>query len=108
MILDVKKVYGNAKCHCGGNKELFFQQIQSWWIPWVLNERVLLAGVLMAACRSLITIDIGRSLHAMLLLQYKSECIALVQRGLTPPSGVVVSDATIAATLLLASEEVRL
>lgn len=47
---------GYTECDHGPKQALFLNQVRSCWVPWSMAHEGLLAGLLMTACRSLVTI----------------------------------------------------
>ncbi|KAL6872177.1 hypothetical protein J3F83DRAFT_760498 [Trichoderma novae-zelandiae] len=84
---------GYTGCIHSETEQALLKKVRSQFVPWSLTERGLLAGLLMAACRSLVS-----------LLKYKSECFKILRAALSAPDRCI-SDYTIALALVLSTEE---
>ncbi|PTB49613.1 hypothetical protein M431DRAFT_97359 [Trichoderma harzianum CBS 226.95] len=87
---------------CSSRGEPFRQPVNSCWVPWSLVDDGLLAGLLMTACRSLVSFQTQNEFHATLLLRYKNECVKMIRAAI---SNTEIGDQTIALALVLAAEE---
>ncbi|QYT03697.1 hypothetical protein H0G86_010643 [Trichoderma simmonsii] len=87
---------------CSSHGEPFRQPVNSCWVPWSLEDDGLLAGLLMTACRSLVSFQTQNEFHATLLLRYKNECVQMIRAAI---SNTEISDQTIVLALVLAAEE---
>ncbi|KAL7907057.1 hypothetical protein GGI35DRAFT_457577 [Trichoderma velutinum] len=101
----VRCVVDKGYVNCGARSsrgEPFMRRVSSCWVPWSLMNDGLLAGLLMTACRSVISFQAQNEYHATLRLKYKNESIRIVRAAL---SSTKISDQTIALALVLAAEE---
>ena len=98
---------GYDDCHRARDREEIIHQMKASWFPWALSDSGLLAGILLAACRSLAMHNPNDALYATLRLKYKSESIKAARLALSDKERSTC-DFTIALVLLLASEEVRM
>lgn len=107
MIVDITYVidHGYTDCIHNETEQLLLQNVRSRFVPWSLTERGLQAGLLMAACRSLLTLHPENETYKVSLLKYKSECIEILRAALSNPDRCI-SDYTIALALVLSTEEV--
>ncbi len=106
--LDVTFVIPNGCNHCLGDDEpLFLAGLKSNWFPFALSEAGLLAGLLLASCRSLLArVPAGDDdPYARMALRYRGECIKSTNDAIVA-EGLSISDATIAKAVVMASGEV--
>lgn len=96
--------HGYTDCIHNETEQLLLQNVRSRFVPWSLTERGLQAGLLMAACRSLLTLHPENETYKVSLLKYKSECIEILRAALSDPDHCI-SDHTIALALVLSTEE---
>lgn len=96
--------HGYTDCIHTETEQLLLQNVRSRFVPWSLTERGLQAGLLMAACRSLLTLHPENETYKVSLLKYKSECIEILRAALSDPDRCI-SDHTIALALVLSTEE---
>lgn len=99
--------HGYTDCIHNETEQLLLQNVRSRFVPWSLTERGLQAGLLMAACRSLLTLYPENETYKVSLLKYKSECIEILRTALSDPEQCI-SDHTIALALVLSTEEVSI
>ncbi|KKO99619.1 hypothetical protein THAR02_08291 [Trichoderma harzianum] len=96
---------GYTDCIHTETEQLLLQNVRSQFVPWSLTERGLQAGLLMAACRSLLVLHPDDDSYRVSLLRYKSECIQILRAALSASDGREISDYTIALALVLTTEE---
>lgn len=96
--------HGYTECIHSEAEQALLQKVRSQFVPWSLTERGLLAGLFMAACRSLLTLHPENDSYRVSLLKYKSECFEILRGALSTPDRCI-SDYTIALALVLATEE---
>lgn len=96
--------YGCTACNRGDGQELF-QNLRAWWIPWAISLEGLLCGILMTACRSLVSLQPQNAEYSMALLRYKCQCIRIT-RDMLATEIDTFTDLIIALALVLANEEV--
>ncbi|PTB62723.1 hypothetical protein BBK36DRAFT_1128494 [Trichoderma citrinoviride] len=96
--------HGYTDCMHSETEQALLQRVRSQFVPWSLTERGLLAGLFMAACRSLLTLHPENDAYRVSLLKYKSECFEILRASLSTPEKCI-SDHTIALALVLATEE---
>lgn len=99
--------HGYTDCIHNETEQLLLQNVRSRFVPWSLTERGLQAGLLMAACRSLLTLYPENETYKVSLLKYKSQCIEILRSALSDPDQRI-SDHTIALALVLSTEEVSI
>ena len=89
---------------------MYLTDVKSNFLPWIFADAGLLGGLLLVASRGLITmapqLAIGGTYEHM-SMQYKDECIKSINMAIAS-EGATVSDATIAKTLFVCSDEVCL
>lgn len=109
MAVDITYVidHGYTDCIHNETEQSLLQNVRSRFVPWSLTERGLQAGLLMAACRSLLALHPKNEAYKVSLLKYKSECIEILRTALSDPDQGI-SDHTIALALVLSTEEVSL
>lgn len=94
-----------------GDEELLFRQgVTQHWLPFIITDSGLLAGIFLSSCRNLAL----QGSHAQadydylqIAMMYKGECIRSVNAAIAAERPIV-SDATIAKTLLLCADEVSM
>ncbi|KAH0496024.1 hypothetical protein TgHK011_009544 [Trichoderma gracile] len=96
--------HGYTGCIHSETEQALLQKVRSQFVPWSLTERGLLAGLFMAACRSLLTLHPENDSYRVSLLKYKSECFEILRGALSAPERCI-DDYTIALALVLATEE---
>ncbi|KAH0524257.1 hypothetical protein TsFJ059_006788 [Trichoderma semiorbis] len=96
---------GYTDCIHTETEQLLLQNVRSQFVPWSLTKRGLQAGLLMAACRSLLVLHPDDDSYRVSLLRYKSECIQILRAALSASDGREISDYTIALALVLTTEE---
>ncbi|KAL7803309.1 hypothetical protein V8C44DRAFT_280811 [Trichoderma aethiopicum] len=96
--------HGYTNCIHSETEQALLQKVRTEFVPWSLTERGLLAGLLMAACRSLLVFHPENDTYRVSLLKYKSECFEILRAALSTPDRRI-SDCTIALALVLATEE---
>ncbi len=74
------------------------------YVPFSMSDPCVFHGLLLLSARSFAKVSVDTSYHVT-ALAHKTECIRLVNEALGVP-GKRISDATIAAVLMLAVEEV--
>ncbi|KAK0759403.1 hypothetical protein N5P37_007591 [Trichoderma harzianum] len=106
-LADITYVVDNGYTDCihTETEQLLLQNVRSQFVPWSLTERGLQAGLLMAACRSLLVLHPDDDSYRVSLLRYKSECIQILRAALSASDGREISDYTIALALVLTTEE---
>ncbi|KAL7905471.1 hypothetical protein GGI35DRAFT_138434 [Trichoderma velutinum] len=94
-------------CHHGDEETLFIEGVRLYWLPFVVTDSGLLAGILLSSCRNLALH--GHRLEAnydysQFAMMYKLECIRSVNAAIAA-EGSTITEATIAKTLLLGTDE---
>jgi hypothetical protein len=84
--------------------------VKQYWLPFIITDIGLLAGILLSSCRN-ITLNGHRALadldYYQIAMVYKGECIRSVNADIAAERPII-SEATIAKTLLLCADEVSM
>ncbi|TFB00804.1 hypothetical protein CCMA1212_007552 [Trichoderma ghanense] len=77
--------HGYTGCIHSETEQALLQKVRAQFVPWSLTDRGLLAGLFMAACRSLLTLHPDNDSYRVSLLKYKSECFTILRGALSAP-----------------------
>ncbi|KAL7953844.1 hypothetical protein V8C34DRAFT_317832 [Trichoderma compactum] len=94
-------------CRHGDEETLFIERVKLYWLPFVVTESGLLAGILLSSCRNLaLRGHRAQENHeySQLAMMYKLECIRSVNEAIAA-EGLTITETTIAKTLLLCADE---
>jgi hypothetical protein len=81
-----------------------------YWLPFVVTDSGLLAGIFLSSCRNLALRGHQAQAnydYSQIATMYKLECIRSVNAAIAA-EGLIISETTIAKTLLLCADEVSL
>lgn len=94
-------------CYHGDEETLFIESVRLHWLPFVVTDSGLLAGIFLSSCRNL-ALRGHRSQanheYYQLAMMYKLECIRSVNEAIAA-EGPTITETTIAKTLLLCADE---
>lgn len=110
LPLDAVSVIPDAHlwCHHGDEETLFIEGVRLYWLPFVVTDSGLLAGIFLSSCRNLALREHGPQAnheYSQLAMMYKLECIRSVNEAIAA-EGPTITETTIAKTLLLCADEV--
>lgn len=101
-----------AWCNHAGEEDVFFELVNTFWLPFIITDPGLLAAVLLASCRNMLlhnrkgdAFGHGQANWQKLALKYKIECITSVNAAILAEQPHI-SDATIAKSIVMATDEV--
>ncbi|KAL7935661.1 hypothetical protein V8C35DRAFT_321263 [Trichoderma chlorosporum] len=102
-------VIPNARlmCHHGDEEHLFLESVRLHWLPFVVTDSGLLAGIFLSSCRNLALYGHQTESsydYCQIAMMYKLECIKSVNAAIAT-EGPLISESTIAKTLLLCADE---
>ncbi|KAH0525927.1 hypothetical protein TsFJ059_009325 [Trichoderma semiorbis] len=94
-------------CHHGDEEPLFIEGVRLYWLPFVVTDSGLLAGIFLSSCRNLALCEHqphANHEYSQLAMMYKLECIRSVNEAIAA-EGPTITETTIAKTLLLCADE---
>lgn len=99
-----------AWCDHGDEEALFLDSVTQHWLPFVVTDSGLLAGILLSSCRA-IALN-GRQTqvnydYSQIAMMYKVECIRSTNTAIAEER-TSISETTIAKALMLCADEVSL
>ncbi|KAK1254152.1 hypothetical protein MKX08_008147 [Trichoderma sp. CBMAI-0020] len=95
-------------CPHGDEEPLFRQGVKQYWLPFIITDSGLLAGIFLSSCRNLALRENQAQMdhdYFQIAMMYKGECIRSVNAAIAAERPII-SEATIAKTLLLCADEV--
>ncbi|KAL7916557.1 hypothetical protein GGI35DRAFT_433432 [Trichoderma velutinum] len=105
----VKAVIPESRDWCDhGEGELpFFESATQYWLPFIVSDAGLLAGIMLSACRNLVLHERQGPVdcdYAQVATMYKVECIRSINADIATEQ-CSISNASIAKALMLCSDE---
>lgn len=97
-------------CDHGEGELPFFETASQHWLPFIVSDDGMLAGVFLSACRNLVLHERQGPVdcdYAQVATMYKVECIRSVNADIAAER-CSISSASIAKALMLCSDEVSL
>ncbi|KAL7926427.1 hypothetical protein ACQKWADRAFT_309263 [Trichoderma austrokoningii] len=94
-------------CPHGDEEPLFRQGVKQYWLPFIITDSGLLAGIFLSSCRNLALRGHqtqANQYYHQIATMYKVECIRSVNAAIAAERPIM-SEATIAKTLLLCADE---
>ncbi|KAF3062996.1 hypothetical protein CFAM422_010389 [Trichoderma lentiforme] len=94
-------------CHHGDEETVFIEGVRLYWLPFVVTDSGLLAGIFLSSCRNLALREHrpqANHEYSQLAMMYKLECIRSVNEAIAA-EGPIITETTIAKTLLLCADE---
>ncbi|KAL7938424.1 hypothetical protein V8C35DRAFT_292056 [Trichoderma chlorosporum] len=94
-------------CDHGEGDLRFYESTRMYWLPFIVSDTGLLAGVLLSACRNLTINDRQGPVdcdYAQVATMYKVECIRSINAAIDADR-CSVSDASVAKALMLCTDE---
>ncbi|KAL7968186.1 hypothetical protein HDV63DRAFT_93810 [Trichoderma sp. SZMC 28014] len=94
-------------CPHGDEESLFREGVKQYWLPFIITDSGLLAGIFLSSCRYIALQGSQAQAdhdYLQIAMMYKGECIRSVNAAIAAERPII-SDATIAKTLLLCADE---
>ncbi|EHK46594.1 hypothetical protein TRIATDRAFT_317557, partial [Trichoderma atroviride IMI 206040] len=94
-------------CPHGDEEALFRQGVKQYWLPFIITDSGLLAGIFLSSCRNLTLREHQAQAdhdYFQIAMMYKVECIRSVNAAIAAERPII-SEATIAKTLILCADE---
>ncbi|UKZ89792.1 uncharacterized protein TrAFT101_004833 [Trichoderma asperellum] len=104
-----KSVIPNARIWCphGDEESLFLEGVRLYWLPFVITDTALLAGIFLSSCRNLALHGCHAEAnydYSQIATMYKLECIRYVNAAIAAERPII-NETIIAITLLLCADD---